>query len=93
MAAASYVSWQARRFHLQAIWYICRRVLTPPQEAHQCTAAVSLGASTDMLCFAEVRPVTTHMQAPALAWALFSWSSIRLSMQGCAGLVVVQCDT
>jgi hypothetical protein len=43
---------------VQAIWYICRRVLTPPQEAHLCTAAVSLGASTDMLCFAEARPVT-----------------------------------
>lgn len=69
MAAASYV--HASRFRLQAIWYICRRVLTPPQEAHLCTAAVSLGASTDMLCFAEVCPVTTDMQAPALAWAPF----------------------
>jgi hypothetical protein len=41
----------------QAIWYICRRVLQPPQEAHLYTAAVSLGAPPDILSFAEVRPL------------------------------------
>lgn len=39
---------------MQAIWCICRRVLTPPQEAHLYVAAVSLGAPPDMMSFAEV---------------------------------------
>ena len=43
----------------QAIWYICRRVLTPVQEAHLSTVAVSLNASPDMLSFAEARPVVS----------------------------------
>lgn len=46
--------WDQSVCFAQAIWYMCRRVLAPPQEAHLSTAAVALGAPPDMLSFAEV---------------------------------------
>jgi hypothetical protein len=64
---------------LQAIWYICRRVLTPVQEAHLCSAAASLDASPDMLSLAEARPVANFFSTDRLQAGgnLCRWSGTR----------------